>query len=93
VDLAGKTVVLVTETCRLAATLTPPATAVSMHPGIISTALPHAMFSVGGDSPAHAAENLRYVATRDGDNGTYYDEREPAAPNPQATDPRTQQRL
>ncbi len=93
VAYAHSKLALVTETCRLAATLTPPAAAVSMHPGIISTALLHAMFSIGGDSPARAAENLRYVATRDGDNGTYYDEREPADPNPQATDPRTQQRL
>jgi hypothetical protein len=64
-----------------------------MHPGVISTRLLHAMFSVGGDRPEHAAENIRYVASRRDDNGSYYDERRPSPPNPQAADPATQDRL
>jgi NAD(P)-dependent dehydrogenase (short-subunit alcohol dehydrogenase family) len=59
---------------------------ISMHPGVISTHLLHAMFSVGGDRPEHAAANIRYVASRRDDNGTYYDERNPVPPNPEATD-------
>lgn len=66
---------------------------VSMHPGVISTRLLHAMFTIGGDPPEHAAANIRYVASRRTDNGTYYDERTPASPNPQATDRAIQDRL
>ncbi|MBA2949657.1 SDR family NAD(P)-dependent oxidoreductase [Streptomyces himalayensis] len=66
---------------------------VSMHPGVISTRLLHAMFSVAGDRPEHAAANLRYVASRRDDNGAYYDERNPAPPNPQASDRARQDRL
>ncbi|XVU28998.1 SDR family NAD(P)-dependent oxidoreductase [Actinoplanes sp. CA-054009] len=51
---------------------------VSLHPGI-------------GDE--RAAGNIRYVAARQRDNGTYYDEREPAAPNPEALDRECQDRL
>jgi hypothetical protein len=43
--------------------------------------------------PEHAAANIRYVAAQRDDNGTYYDERIPAAPNPEASDPATQNRL
>ncbi|HEX2142394.1 MAG TPA: SDR family NAD(P)-dependent oxidoreductase [Candidatus Limnocylindria bacterium] len=67
--------------------------AVSMHPGVISTPLLHAMFSVAGDRPEHAAANIHYVASRRDDNGTYYDERNPTPPNPQATDRAQQDRL
>ncbi|MEU8817425.1 SDR family NAD(P)-dependent oxidoreductase [Actinoplanes sp. NPDC048796] len=66
---------------------------VSMHPGVIATPLLHAMFPIGGDRPEHAAGNVRYVASRRGDNGTYYDERTPAPPNPEALDPAAQERL
>ncbi|MEV4349906.1 SDR family NAD(P)-dependent oxidoreductase [Actinoplanes sp. NPDC049596] len=66
---------------------------VSMHPGIIATPLLHAMFAIAGDEPSHAAENVRYVASRRRDNGTYYDERRPAAPNPEALDHDAQARL
>jgi NAD(P)-dependent dehydrogenase (short-subunit alcohol dehydrogenase family) len=66
---------------------------VSMHPGVIATGLLHAMFSIAGDSPEHAAGTIAYVASRRDDNGTYYDEREPQAPNPQAADPEVQNRL
>jgi NAD(P)-dependent dehydrogenase (short-subunit alcohol dehydrogenase family) len=85
---------LVTYTCWLADHLPPTATAaVSVHPGVIATDLLRAMFSIGGDRPERAAENLIDVATRDGDNGTYYDERTPAAPNPIALRRDAQERL
>ncbi|GII54322.1 retinol dehydrogenase [Planotetraspora thailandica] len=66
---------------------------VSMHPGVIATRLLHAMFSIAGDRPEHAAANIRYVAMRRDDNGVYYDERTPEPPNPQASDEATQDRL
>jgi NAD(P)-dependent dehydrogenase (short-subunit alcohol dehydrogenase family) len=85
---------LVTETCRLAGTLPETTrTAVSVHPGIVSTALLHAMFSIRGDDPQHAAGNLLHVIGEDYDNGTYYDESTPAAPNPAATAPAFQRAL
>ncbi|GAB3501809.1 SDR family oxidoreductase [Phytohabitans suffuscus] len=85
---------LVTYTCWLAAHRPSPSVdVVSVHPGIIATRLLHAMFSIGGDRPEHAAANLEYVASRRDDNGTYYDERDPASPNPEAADPATQDRL
>lgn len=66
---------------------------VSMHPGVIATPLLHAMFSIGGDRPEHAAGAILDVAAREGDNGTYYDEDRPAPPNPLAADPDMQMRL
>ena len=85
---------LVTYSCWLASHRpTPGLDVVSLHPGVIATPLLHAMFSVTGDPPEHAAANLLDVAFRHGDNGTYYDERETAPPNPQATDPAVQDRL
>ena len=85
---------LVTYTCWLADHLPPTATAaVSVHPGIIATDLLHAMFSIGGDRPDRAAAALLAVAAADGDNGTYYDERTPAAPNPVALRRDAQERL
>ena len=85
---------LVTYTCWLADHLPPTATAaVSVHPGVIATDLLHAMFSIGGDRPEQAAAALLAVAGADGDNGTYYDERTPAAPNPVAVRREVQERL
>jgi NAD(P)-dependent dehydrogenase (short-subunit alcohol dehydrogenase family) len=85
---------LVTYSCWLAAHRPSPSVeVVSMHPGVISTGLLHAMFAIAGDRPEHAAANVQYVVSRHGDNGTYYDERSPAPPNPQASDPATQDRL
>lgn len=85
---------LVTYSCWLASHRPSPATdVVSMHPGVIATDLLHAMFAVGGDPPEHAAANIEYIASLHDDNGTYYDERIPAPPNPEATDPATQDRL
>jgi hypothetical protein len=64
-----------------------------MHPGVIATTLLHQMFAAGGDRPEHAASNILQVVSRSGDNGTYYDERRPAQPNPAALDAATQDRL
>lgn len=66
---------------------------VSMHPGVISTRLLHAMFGVRGDPPDDAARRLRYVASLHGDNGAYYDERRRIPPNREATDATVQERL
>ncbi|PZF85136.1 SDR family NAD(P)-dependent oxidoreductase [Jiangella anatolica] len=85
---------LVTWSCRLAGHRPRPTVdVVSVHPGVIATPLLHAMFSVGGDTPEHAAANLLAVARHDDDNGTYYDERRPATPSPIALDPVTQELL
>jgi NAD(P)-dependent dehydrogenase (short-subunit alcohol dehydrogenase family) len=85
---------LVTYSCWLALHRPSPSLdVISMHPGVISTRLLHAMFSVAGDRPEHAAANIRYVASRHDDNGTYYDERNPVPPNPQAADRALQDRL
>jgi hypothetical protein len=66
---------------------------VSMHPGVISTRLLHAMFSIGGDSPAAAADRIVAVASGTADNGSYYDEDRRAVPNPLALDHEAQSRL
>jgi NAD(P)-dependent dehydrogenase (short-subunit alcohol dehydrogenase family) len=68
--------------------------AVSLHPGVISTGLLHAMFGGGGDPPERAAANIVHAVEARGDvNGTYFDESRPAAPNPEALDPDVQSRL
>jgi NAD(P)-dependent dehydrogenase (short-subunit alcohol dehydrogenase family) len=80
---------IVTWTCALAAT---GAAAVSVHPGGISTGLLHAMFSVGGDTPEHAAGNVVHAIASDVTAG-YFDESELADPNPIALDTGIQERL
>jgi NAD(P)-dependent dehydrogenase (short-subunit alcohol dehydrogenase family) len=68
--------------------------AVSLHPGVISTGLLHAMFGAGGDSPKRAAANIVHAAEAPGDvNGTYFDESRTASPNPEALVPEVQSRL
>jgi NAD(P)-dependent dehydrogenase (short-subunit alcohol dehydrogenase family) len=86
---------LVTYTCALAAQLEEgQCEAVSLHPGVITTRLLDSLFHMRGDSPAHAAANVFYVASTDEPvNGRYYDEQQPARPNPIALDARTQQTL
>lgn len=85
---------LVAYSCWLAAHRpSPRLDVVSMHPGVIATPLLHAMFSVGGARPDRAAAAILDVATRERDNGAYYDEHEPATPNPLAADPGVQDRL
>jgi NAD(P)-dependent dehydrogenase (short-subunit alcohol dehydrogenase family) len=85
---------LVIHTCWLAGRLpAPDVEVVSMHPGVISTRLLHSMFPIGGDRPERAADRVVAVASRSGDNGTYYDEATPARPNPLALDDEAQSRL
>jgi NAD(P)-dependent dehydrogenase (short-subunit alcohol dehydrogenase family) len=85
---------LVTYTCWLAAHhVRPGSEVVSLHPGVIATDLLHAMFSAGGAPPEHAARNIVDVAMRASDDGTYYDETNPAPPNPIAHDTTIQARL
>jgi NAD(P)-dependent dehydrogenase (short-subunit alcohol dehydrogenase family) len=85
---------LVAWSCWLAAHRPSPSVdIVSMHPGVISTRLLHEMFSIKGDRPERAAAALVEVASRRGDNGTYYDGTTPALPSAEASDPATQARL
>jgi NAD(P)-dependent dehydrogenase (short-subunit alcohol dehydrogenase family) len=85
---------LVVHTCWLAGHLPHAGVeVVALHPGVIATGLLHAMFGIGGDRPESAADAIVEVAGRGGDSGTYYDEARPAAPHPDAHDPRVQQRL
>ena len=86
---------LVTYACALAGQLSEgPCEAVSLHPGVITTRLLDSLFQMHGDSPAHAAANVVYVASTDEHvNGRYYDEQRPARPNPIALDAPTQQTL
>ena len=68
--------------------------AVSLHPGIITTRLLDSLFHMQGDPPAQAATNIVHVASTAAHiNGRYYDERQPAQPNPIALDPGIQQAL
>ncbi|MEV0716011.1 SDR family NAD(P)-dependent oxidoreductase [Asanoa sp. NPDC050611] len=68
--------------------------AASMHPGIIHSRLLAGMFAIEGDPPEHGADNILRVATRPGSiNGRYFDESEPARPNPAAEDPAIQREL
>jgi NAD(P)-dependent dehydrogenase (short-subunit alcohol dehydrogenase family) len=66
---------------------------VSVHPGVISSGLLHAMFGAGGSPVDEAASVLVDMATRRLESGAYYDEHEPAAPNPEALDRGNQERL
>jgi len=77
---------IVTYTCWLARQLdSDRVEAVSVHPGVISTGLLHAMFGAGGDSVEHGARNIVRLARRGaGLNGEYFDEDAPARPNPEA---------
>ena len=66
---------------------------VSVHPGVIGTGLLHAMFGPGGAPVERAASVLVDLAGRELESGAYYDEHEPAAPNPDALDRGSQERL
>lgn len=68
-------------------------TVVSIHPGVISTALLHAMFGSGGAGVDSGGANLVAAIDTDVPSGSYLDERSPAKPNPIADDPQFQQRL
>jgi NAD(P)-dependent dehydrogenase (short-subunit alcohol dehydrogenase family) len=85
---------LVVYTCWLAGRVRPPEVeVVSMHPGVVSTRLLHSMFPIGGERPERAADRVVSVASRSGDNGTYYEEGTPVRPNPLALDQEAQRRL
>jgi NAD(P)-dependent dehydrogenase (short-subunit alcohol dehydrogenase family) len=85
---------LVIYTCWLAGRVpSPDVEVVSMHPGVVSTRLLHSMFPIGGDRPERAADRVVSVASRSGDNGTYYDEERQVRPNPLALDQEAQRRL
>jgi NAD(P)-dependent dehydrogenase (short-subunit alcohol dehydrogenase family) len=66
---------------------------VSVHPGVISTGLLHAMFGAGGAPLADAAQVLLDLAGRPLTRGAYYDQHRVATPNPQVLDRETQDRL
>ena len=68
-------------------------TVVSVHPGVISTALLHSMFGTGGAPVDGGGANLTAAIDVAVPTGTYLDERWPTQPNPQALDPEVQRRL
>jgi NAD(P)-dependent dehydrogenase (short-subunit alcohol dehydrogenase family) len=82
---------IVTNSARLAARVSQ--TVLSIHPGVISTDLLHAMFGVGGSSAEHGAANLIAATTMDAPSGSYLDERTVGLANPLALDPGFQEQL
>jgi NAD(P)-dependent dehydrogenase (short-subunit alcohol dehydrogenase family) len=82
---------VVTNTARLAERI--PQTVISLHPGVISTGLLHAMFGVGGASPRDGGENLVAATTMEVPSGSYLFEREVGMPNPVAKRPEFQRGL
>jgi NAD(P)-dependent dehydrogenase (short-subunit alcohol dehydrogenase family) len=65
----------------------------SIHPGVVSTGLLHAMFSVGGVPASVGGDNLANAAVVDAASGTYFDESTPASPSTDSRDPRLQAAL
>jgi NAD(P)-dependent dehydrogenase (short-subunit alcohol dehydrogenase family) len=86
---------IVTYTCWLADELRETSCeALSIHPGVITSDLLHALFGMGGDPPDHGAANLLSVAfAPERLNGLYFDESLRAEPNPTAHDTEVQARL
>jgi NAD(P)-dependent dehydrogenase (short-subunit alcohol dehydrogenase family) len=86
---------IVTYTCWLARRLeTSPVEAASLHPGVISTELLHAMFGIGGAPADVGAGNIVALVRRSGGvNGQYFDEDRRADPNPEALVIDNQERL
>lgn len=86
---------IVTYTCWLARQLeASSAEAVSLHPGVISTVLLHAMFGAGGAPAESGARNIVDLVQRPGSvNGQYFDEGQRADPNPEAVVIDNQERL
>ncbi|MGN9842934.1 SDR family NAD(P)-dependent oxidoreductase [Nonomuraea sp. H19] len=67
---------------------------VSLHPGIISTSLLHAMFNIGGASVQQGARNVIHAALcANCWQGQYLDETQPTPPNPAALDGDFRRRL
>jgi NAD(P)-dependent dehydrogenase (short-subunit alcohol dehydrogenase family) len=86
---------IVTYTCWLARRLeTSAVEAASLHPGVISTELLHAMFGAGGAPADVGARNIVDLVQRPGRvNGQYFDEDRRSDPNPQALAVENQERL
>ena len=86
---------IVTYTCWLARRLeTSTVEAASLHPGVISTELLHAMFGAGGAPAETGAANIVDLVRRPGSvNGQYFDENRRADPNPEALVIDNQERL
>ena len=83
---------MVTYTAWLARELAPAGVdVISVHPGVISTDLLHAMFGAGGARVEEAASVLAELTRRPVTTGAYYDELRPATPNPEALDLATQE--
>ncbi|MFL1375985.1 MULTISPECIES: hypothetical protein [unclassified Nocardiopsis] len=70
-----------------------PQTVPSIHPGVISTGLLHAMFGAMGAGADRGGADLVAVTTVDGPSGSYLDERVVGRPNPVALDPAFQEGL
>lgn len=66
---------------------------VSIHPGVVSTDLLHAMFTVGGVPPAVGGDNLAGATAVDVPSGTYLDEANPSEPSAESLDPELQRAL
>ena len=86
---------IVTYTCWLARRLeTSTVEAASLHPGVISTELLHAMFGAGGAPAETGAANIVDLVLRPGGvNGQYFDENRRVDPNPEALVIDNQERL
>jgi NAD(P)-dependent dehydrogenase (short-subunit alcohol dehydrogenase family) len=86
---------IVTYTCWLARQLeSSPVEAASLHPGVISTGLLHAMFGGGGAPADVGADSIISLVQRPvGVNGRYFDQERPAEPNPDALVTEHQDRL
>jgi NAD(P)-dependent dehydrogenase (short-subunit alcohol dehydrogenase family) len=86
---------IVTYTCWLARQLeSSPVEAASLHPGVISTGLLHAMFGGGGAPAEVGADSIVSLVQRPvGVNGRYFDEDRPATPHPDALVTEQQDRL
>ena len=86
---------IVTYTCWLARQLeSTTVEAASLHPGVISTGLLHAMFGNGGAPVETGAHSIVSLVQRPvGVNGAYFDEDRRAEPNPEALAIENQERL
>jgi NAD(P)-dependent dehydrogenase (short-subunit alcohol dehydrogenase family) len=86
---------IVTYTCWLARRLeSGPIEAASLHPGVISTGLLHAMFCTGGAPADVGARNIMSLVERPGPvNGEYFDEDQRSDPNPEALSVENQEGL
>jgi NAD(P)-dependent dehydrogenase (short-subunit alcohol dehydrogenase family) len=66
---------------------------VSIHPGVVATALLHAMFSTGGVDTSVGGANLAGAVTQRLPSGSYMDESTPAVPSPESLAPEAQEAL